>query len=442
MNKSNKWAVTLKASLYLEGFRLHREQLCALYQYLISLVKSNKDNALANFTAWVHQQDSVSVSISHFLELFPHTFARTDNFLKLLPSSASSNIEQEIVQLTPNTPLHTNSHLFRNLVVLTSQSKKIKENIVEKDYYMTYVLSRLSQTGFKFVLKGGTSLSKSWKLLPRVCEDVDLLVVGTESWASESVVYAFHQIRKLRTLNYVNGNDEHKEYRKSIMQLMGDQICKKLSELDPKTFKKVEIMFDRSCQQLQLTIFYDPLFGPTGEQESFLLFPWIRVEISLDHIPDYYWLNSTLKSFVGEYVEGTLQLNPLVWFLNVLPVSVNFLSLDPRLTLLQKLFDCVILRYRRDIAEEVIPYYSTPWVIPKSSEPQFDPRIVRHYEDAAFVLKKLASIEAQQDIDLFDVVNKLAEMKWIDFFANIKRQRLLRRNQFLLADELLHTVKK
>ncbi len=50
--------------------------------------------------------------------------------------------------------------------------------IVEKDYWLTRTLRVLSQVAhLRFVLKGGTSLSKGWNLIERFSGDVDVLLV-------------------------------------------------------------------------------------------------------------------------------------------------------------------------------------------------------------------------------------------------------------------------
>ncbi len=52
--------------------------------------------------------------------------------------------------------------------------------IVEKDYYVTYFLQKIAEKQPDIVFKGGTSLSKCYKLINRFSEDIDLNV-DTES---------------------------------------------------------------------------------------------------------------------------------------------------------------------------------------------------------------------------------------------------------------------
>jgi hypothetical protein len=70
--------------------------------------------------------------------------------------------------------------LFRDAIQSTAEALSIREVYVEKDYWVTLLLKRLSVQPFKndIVFKGGTSLSKAYKICDRFSEDVDLAVVN------------------------------------------------------------------------------------------------------------------------------------------------------------------------------------------------------------------------------------------------------------------------
>ena len=80
--------------------------------------------------------------------------------------------------------LHDNKELFSELIVQTSELLGMPEIYIEKDYWVTYILHRLSQideaTRSKVVFKGGTSLSKAHKLIERFSEDIDLAVIADD----------------------------------------------------------------------------------------------------------------------------------------------------------------------------------------------------------------------------------------------------------------------
>ncbi|KRB93218.1 nucleotidyl transferase AbiEii/AbiGii toxin family protein [Sphingomonas sp. Root720] len=71
--------------------------------------------------------------------------------------------------------LHESSD-FRDLIAVTSRDLAIDPGLVEKDYWIMHGLWGLQQLGFRFELKGGTSLSKGYQLIHRFSEDIDILI--------------------------------------------------------------------------------------------------------------------------------------------------------------------------------------------------------------------------------------------------------------------------
>ena len=67
-----------------------------------------------------------------------------------------------------------NRDLFRDAILLTSERLNVSEDIVEKDYYVTLILQKLAVMDYPVVFKGGTSLSKAYKLIDRFSEDIDI----------------------------------------------------------------------------------------------------------------------------------------------------------------------------------------------------------------------------------------------------------------------------
>ncbi len=70
--------------------------------------------------------------------------------------------------------LHNDKELFRQLILLVHEDTGIEEGIIEKDYYVTIFLKSLAAKYPQIIFKGGTSLSKCYKLIDRFSEDVDL----------------------------------------------------------------------------------------------------------------------------------------------------------------------------------------------------------------------------------------------------------------------------
>lgn len=75
----------------------------------------------------------------------------------------------------PRDFLH-NHPQFADLIRIVAEEKGIDPALVEKDYWITHCLYGLQQLGFKFQLKGGTSLSKGHQIINRFSEDIDILI--------------------------------------------------------------------------------------------------------------------------------------------------------------------------------------------------------------------------------------------------------------------------
>lgn len=70
---------------------------------------------------------------------------------------------------------------FGDLIEVTARALAIDPGLVEKDYWIMHGLWGLAQMGFTFELKGGTSLSKGFRLIDRFSEDIDILIEPEDS---------------------------------------------------------------------------------------------------------------------------------------------------------------------------------------------------------------------------------------------------------------------
>jgi hypothetical protein len=72
--------------------------------------------------------------------------------------------------------------LYRDAIQFTAQQMKLKPEYIEKDYWVTYALFTIfkSKIGQETIFKGGTALSKCYKLIDRFSEDIDLVVLRRE----------------------------------------------------------------------------------------------------------------------------------------------------------------------------------------------------------------------------------------------------------------------
>ena len=70
--------------------------------------------------------------------------------------------------------LYNDKETFSELVEIASDYYKIDPAFVEKDYFVTLLLKELAARVPNLLFKGGTSLSKCYKIIDRFSEDIDI----------------------------------------------------------------------------------------------------------------------------------------------------------------------------------------------------------------------------------------------------------------------------
>jgi hypothetical protein len=118
--------------------------------------------------------------------------------------------------------LHENEETFRDAIRAASDQFGIRDVFVEKDYWVTFLLKRLSQSenSKNVVFKGGTSLSKVYKLIARFSEDVDLAILKSEGQTETQVRRMIRAVEKEITSGfeevYIEGiTSKQTKYRKT-----------------------------------------------------------------------------------------------------------------------------------------------------------------------------------------------------------------------------------
>ncbi len=118
--------------------------------------------------------------------------------------------------------LHESQDIFLELTQSTATDRSIPAIYVEKDYWVTQVLKRLSESeyGDAVVFKGGTSLSKAHKLIERFSEDIDLALRDGHGLGSGKQRRVMKGIEDAATqdLTYIRGHpleSKHGRFRKT-----------------------------------------------------------------------------------------------------------------------------------------------------------------------------------------------------------------------------------
>ena len=113
---------------------------------------------------------------------------------------------------------------LRELFNETAIKKQVTPAIVEKDFWVTWVLSKIFADEYLskiLVFKGGTSLSKVFKILERFSEDIDLIL----DWNTVT------QDNPLLTRSNSQQNKFNQSLNDSAHEFMQDQILPRLNKL-------------------------------------------------------------------------------------------------------------------------------------------------------------------------------------------------------------------
>jgi len=198
---------------------------------------------------------------------------------------------------------------FRDLLGIVAAEVGLLPAWIEKDYWLVRVLEAVARSpGLSglFVFKGGTSLSKAWKLIDRFSEDVDLLLTGehygpmpAKKGAREKTFKAVRQaIEKATPLR---------------LSLEG------LSEEE----KRFYYLRADTHGQLRYPIRGGSLEATAGSQE------WVLVEAGFRGGSNP-WSMVPIRSYVGEYISGKQHLASLAaeYVADVSPVDVPVLAAE------------------------------------------------------------------------------------------------------------------
>ncbi len=155
--------------------------------------------------------------------------------------------------------LHEDKDVFAELVTGAASEMGLPEVYVEKDYWVTKALKYLSESDYAgdIVFKGGTSLSKAYRLISRFSEDIDLAILsqGLGDSTRKRLLKAVEQTTAIG-LTCIKGDDREQKgskYRKTVYKyprsVEGEEFGQASPELllevnaftEPTPFKSMEL---------------------------------------------------------------------------------------------------------------------------------------------------------------------------------------------------------
>lgn len=196
--------------------------------------------------------------------------------------------------------LHENQPLFAQLLNFAANALNIRPEFIEKDYWITRALQRMSQNinAEKVVFKGGTSLSKAYRLTNRFSEDIDIAVIDADSFSGNQL--------------------------KTFIKRLAKDMAADLEELVVPNVTSKGSRFYKAIYQ------YPNLVGLTS---SAVKAGRILIEVNTYANP-YPYTNQDVSSFLTEYLL-TIGRIDLIEQYDLKPFSINVL--DKRRTIVEKL---------------------------------------------------------------------------------------------------------
>lgn len=206
--------------------------------------------------------------------------------------------------------LHENKTLFRQAIQFTADQLQIKAIYVEKDYWVTYALHTIfnNEISSDVVFKGGTALSKCYKMIDRFSEDIDLVVLRREGETDNKLK------TKIKNISKVVGT--------VLSEVEIPEITHKMGMIR-KTAHTYNKEFEDSYGQVRDVIILEST--------------WLG----------YYepYTNRTLKSFIGEMMINNDQAD-IAEANGLMPFQVRVL--EPIRTLCEKIMSLVRFSYGED----------------------------------------------------------------------------------------------
>ncbi len=232
---------------------------------------------------------------------------------------------------------------FSNLLEIVARETGIAAALVEKDYWVTHTLWGLHQLGLAVWFKGGTSLSKGFGIIQRFSEDLDLMI-------EQGIAVGLPEVINWGSMNK-GPVASRKAFYSALEQVLhiADMQIERTDFVDPKA---------RSAE------YRGTYPGMLLDGLSPAMRPYVLLEVGHARVVPH--VERPITSFIHEHLVETGMLDG---YRDNHPRAVR--CVHPLLTLFEKL-DAMDRRYAR--------------------EPMEADAFVRHYEDAAHIIRAMGDL--------------------------------------------------
>jgi predicted nucleotidyltransferase component of viral defense system len=226
--------------------------------------------------------------------------------------------------------LHLDNILFLDTIIATSKKLNVPQAFVEKDYWITLVLSHLAKSKYvdESVFKGGTSLSKGYNLIERFSEDVDIAIINDKGKTGNEIKTIIRTIEK--------------EITPDLTEVQMDGVTSKGSRFRKSVFEYVTTEKGNANNKLivEINSFANP-------------FPFQKL---------------TIQSMIFDFLTKTGNENYIEQY-NLQSFEVNVLSKEQ--TLLEKTVSLIRFSFKENVVESIsekIRHFYDLYYLMKNSE--------------------------------------------------------------------------
>ena len=221
--------------------------------------------------------------------------------------------------------LHEDKKLFHEILKATAQALHIDILYVEKDYWITRSLEQLAHSPYadRVVFKGGTSLTKAYRLTQRFSEDIDVAVINADSLSQGQLKRLIHHAAHSMS--------------EGLEPVTDDPDTRKTSAYYKQLYKFPTIINSFSglpIREGQILVEINSFANP---------YPYVQVEI---------------RSFIYEYLHDQEQFRYLIDEFGLQPFTLNVL--DKRRTMLEKTVSLLRFSFAEDsekLASKIRHFY-------------------------------------------------------------------------------------
>jgi hypothetical protein len=208
--------------------------------------------------------------------------------------------------------LHEDKTLFTQLLNFSANTLNIRPEFIEKDYWLTRALQRLAQNpnAEKVVFKGGTSLSKAYRLTNRFSEVIDIAVIDADSFSGNQL--------------------------KMLIKRLAKDMASELKEIVIPNVTSKGSRFYKAIYQYQNVVGLTSSVVKTGQ---------LLIEINTYANP-YPYIKQEISSFLADYLTA-INRQDLIEQYELKPLEINIL--DKRRTIVEKLVSLVRFSFEEDV---------------------------------------------------------------------------------------------